>query len=57
MAIHKTLKHVIFMRATGPEFKFKTAPVHHLYISEDDGLGRYKVQTNEGKYQNNSLFL
>ncbi len=32
-----------------PEFKFKTAAVHHLYISEDDGLGRYKVQTKEGE--------
>ena len=49
MAFHKTLKNVIFMRATGPEFEFKTTTVHHLYISEDDGLGRYKVQTKEGK--------
>ena len=49
MAFHKTLKHTIFMRAAGPEFKFKTAAVHHLYISEDDGLGRYKVQTKEGE--------
>ena len=49
LAIHKTLKHAIFMRAAGPEFKFKTAAVHHLYISEDDGLGRYKVQTKEGE--------
>lgn len=48
-AFHKTLKNVIFMRAAGPEFKFKTAAVHHLYISEDDGLGRYKVQTKEGE--------
>jgi hypothetical protein len=46
MAIHKTLNHVIFARAVSPEFK--TAAVHHLYISQDDGLGRYKVQTNEG---------
>jgi hypothetical protein len=49
MAFHKTLKHVIFVRATGPDFKFKTAAVHHLYVSEDDGLGRYKVQTKEGE--------
>lgn len=49
MAIHKTLKHAIFMKAAGPEFKYKTAAVHHLYISEDDGLGRYKVQTKEGE--------
>ena len=48
-AFHKSLKHAIFMRAAGPEFKFKTAAVHHLYISEDDGLGRYKVQTQEGE--------
>ena len=27
-AFHKTLKHAIFMRAAGPEFKFKTAAVH-----------------------------
>ena len=49
IAFHKTLKHVIFTRAAGPEFKFKTAAVHHLYISEDDSLGRYKAQTKEGK--------
>ncbi len=49
MAFHKTLKHVVFSRATGPEFKFKTAMVHHLYISEDDGLGRYKVQIKDGE--------
>jgi len=49
MAIHKTLKHAIFMRAAGPDFKSRTAAVHHLYISEDDGLGRYKVQTKEGE--------
>ena len=48
MAFHKTLKHVIFVRATGQEFKIKSNMVHRLYISEDDGLGRYKVQTNEG---------
>ena len=46
MAIPKTLNHVIFARAASPEFK--TTSVHHLYISQDDGLGRYKVQTNEG---------
>ena len=49
VAFHKTLKHAIFMRAAGPEFKFKTAAVHHLYVSEDDGLGRYKVQTKDGE--------
>jgi hypothetical protein len=49
-AFHKTLKHVIFSRAVAPEYKFKTAAVHHLYISEDDGLGRYKVQTKRVKY-------
>ena len=47
-AFHKTLKQVIFVRATGQEFKIKSNMVHRLYISEDDGLGRYKVQTNEG---------
>ena len=46
LAIHKTLIHVIFARTTSPEFK--TTSIHHLYISKDDGLGRYKVQTNEG---------
>jgi hypothetical protein len=46
MAIHKTLDHVIFARAASPEFK--TTTMHHLYINRDDGLGRYKVQTNEG---------
>lgn len=37
---------VIFARAASPEFK--TIAMHHLYINRDDGLGRYKVQTNEG---------
>ena len=46
MAIHKTLNHVIFARAASPEFK--STPIHHLYISKDDGLGRYKIQTNGG---------
>lgn len=46
MAIHKTLNHVIFTRTASPEFKISA--MHHLYIRRDDGLGRYKVQTNEG---------
>jgi hypothetical protein len=46
---HKTLKHIILTRTTGREFKIKLNVAHHLYISEDDGLGRYKVQTNEGE--------
>jgi hypothetical protein len=46
---HKTLKHIILTRTTGQEFKTKSNVVHHLYISEDDGLGRYKVQTNKGE--------
>ena len=50
MAIHKTLNHVIFARSASPEFK--STPIHHLYISKDDGLGRYKVQTNEGRISN-----
>ena len=48
-AFHKTLKQAIFMRAVVPEYKFKTAVVHHLYVSEDDVLGRYKVQTKDGE--------
>jgi hypothetical protein len=49
MAYHKTRKHVIFVRAVAQELEFKTTAMHHLYISEDDGLGRYKVQTKDGK--------
>lgn len=45
VAVHKTLNQIIFARAASPEFK--TTVVHNLYISKDDGLGRYKVQTNE----------
>jgi hypothetical protein len=45
---HKTHKHIIFMRAPCKEFKSKAIAMHHLYISDDDGLGRYKVQTREG---------
>lgn len=37
------------MRSAGREFEFKTTAEHHLYISKDDGLGRYKVQTREGE--------
>jgi hypothetical protein len=44
---HRTLKHITFVRIAKPEFH--TAAVHHLHISEDDGLGRYKVQTREGE--------
>jgi hypothetical protein len=46
MAIHKTLSQLKFARAASSEFK--TTSIHHLYISQDDGLGRYKVQTNDG---------
>jgi hypothetical protein len=46
VAVHKSLNHITFARLTGS--KFRTIAVHHLYISQDDGLGRYKVQTNEG---------
>jgi hypothetical protein len=49
MAFHKTRKHVIFVRAVAQELEFKTTAMHHLYISEDDGLGRYKVQTKDDK--------
>jgi hypothetical protein len=49
MTFHKTRKHVIFIRAAAQELEFKTTAMHHLYISEDDGLGRYKVQTKDGK--------
>jgi hypothetical protein len=45
---HKTHKHIILMRAPSKEFKFKAIAMHHLYISDDDGLGRYKVQTKHG---------
>ena len=50
VAVHKTLNHITFARATGS--KSRTTAMHHLYISKDDGLGRYKVQTNEGKISN-----
>jgi hypothetical protein len=43
IGVHKALNHITFARATGSKFT-----VHHLYISQDDGLGKYKVQTNEG---------
>jgi hypothetical protein len=36
------------MRAPHKEFKFKAIAMHHIYISDDDGPGRYKVQTKEG---------
>jgi hypothetical protein len=36
------------MRALSQEFKFKAIAMHHLYINDDDGLGRYKVQKYEG---------
>jgi hypothetical protein len=49
MAFHKTRKHVIFARAAVRELEFKTTAMNHLYISEDDGLGRYKVQTKDDK--------
>jgi hypothetical protein len=49
MAFHKTRKHVIFVRAATQELELKTAAMNHLYISEDDGLGRYKVQAKDGK--------
>jgi hypothetical protein len=47
MTFHKTLRHVIFVRTAAQELEFKTTAMHHLYISEDDGLGRYKVQTTK----------
>ncbi len=43
-AVHKTLNHIIFARDSSP--KFKTTVAHHLYINQDNGLGRYKVQTD-----------
>jgi hypothetical protein len=49
VAFHKTRKHIIFVRVAGKEFKFKTAAAHHIYINEDDGLGRYKMQTKDGE--------
>jgi hypothetical protein len=48
IAIHNTLNHLIIARAPTPEFKRKAA-IHRLYINQDDGLGRYKVQTNKGE--------
>jgi hypothetical protein len=47
LAANKKANHIIFARA--PSSKFKTTVVHHLYISQDDGLGRYKIQTNDGE--------
>jgi hypothetical protein len=47
-SLRKTLKHLVFVRTPSKEFKIKSNMVHHLYISEDDGHRRYKVQTNEG---------
>jgi hypothetical protein len=45
---HKTHKHIIFMKAPYQEFKSKAIAMNHLYISDDDGLGRYKVQIKAG---------
>jgi hypothetical protein len=44
-AIHKTLDHAIFARAASPEFKITS--IQHLFITQNEGLGSYKVQTNE----------
>jgi hypothetical protein len=52
LAVSKTSKYLIFAKCTKSEFKTTT---HHLYISQDDGLGRYKFQTNDGT--DNSLSL
>jgi hypothetical protein len=50
MAFHKSRKHVIFVRAAAQELEInKTTLHHHLYISEDDGLGRYKVQSKDSE--------
>jgi hypothetical protein len=46
IAIHKTSNHIIF--AIDSSSKFKTTAVHYLYISQDDGLARYRIQTNVG---------
>jgi hypothetical protein len=46
LAANKKANYIIFARAPSP--KFSTTTIHHLYISQDDGLGRYKIQTNEG---------
>jgi hypothetical protein len=46
IAIHKTSNHIIF--AIDSSSKFKTTAVHYLYISQDDGLARYRIQTNGG---------
>jgi hypothetical protein len=45
-ATHKSLNQIIIARDSNS--KFSTTEMHHLYINQDDGLGRYKVQTKEG---------
>ena len=43
IGFHKTLKHITFVRIAKPEFH--SAALHHLYISEDDGLDMSKVMS------------
>jgi hypothetical protein len=45
-AIHKTLNQIIIARDLNS--KFSTTEMHHLYINQDDGLGRYKVLIKDG---------
>jgi hypothetical protein len=45
-AIHKSLNQIITARDLNS--KFSTTEMHHLYINQDDGLGRYKVLTKDG---------
>jgi hypothetical protein len=45
-AVHKSLNQIIIARDLNS--KFTTTEMHHLYINQDDGLGRYKVLTKDG---------
>lgn len=49
-AVHKTINHLIFARDI--KSKFNTTAMHQLYISQDNGLGMYKVQIKDGKISN-----
>jgi hypothetical protein len=44
LAVNKKYSHIVFAKGRPAEFKNAT---HELYISQDDGLGRYKIQTKD----------
>jgi hypothetical protein len=44
LAVRKNGNYIIFAKQLRSEFK---ATTHHLYISQDDGLGRYKIQKRD----------